>query len=290
MGLLERAAAWDRTPTRRPGNASGRGRPLAGPDQMGHALQGDGLAASRHFWPPISVRCDLDRTLPHPRRRRGNGQGASMLESNGRTPCVRRSSTRPPARDPPWISLPGRAVCRTESMPGSTLVSAPATTWRTSPRTRRRVAQWLGVSPDRLLTPYQIHSADVATVFRPVRRRAPESRRHRHRHSRSRDRCGNGRLRPGPLRRRGSRGRGCGPCGWKGALGGVLEATIEAMEGFGARRDRNRRDARSVHQPGVLRGWSGVRDRFKAADAANARYFTPSARPAMRCSIQRLFG
>ncbi len=42
--------------------------------------------------------------------------------------------------------------------------------------------------------------------------------------------------------------------GWRGALGGVLEATVDAMESLGARRERISRRCRPGDQPGGLRG------------------------------------
>ena len=46
---------------------------------------------------------------------------------------------------------------------------------------RRRVAAWMGVAPERLLTAYQIHSPDVIVVSEPFPRRAPQGRCDRHR-------------------------------------------------------------------------------------------------------------
>jgi purine-nucleoside/S-methyl-5'-thioadenosine phosphorylase / adenosine deaminase len=102
---------------------------------------------------------------------------------------------------------------------------------------RRRMAEALGIAPARLLIPYQTHSADALAVAAPW---PPEAR----------PRCdalvtatrGLG---------LGVTGADCGivlfaapaagvigaaHAGWRGALGGVLEATIAAMEGLGARR------------------------------------------------------
>src|SRR5690625_285941 len=101
---------------------------------------------------------------------------------------------------------------------------------------RRRAAQALNVEPDCLLTCYQVHSADALVVQGPW----------------------NGTERPradalvtntaglaigiltadcAPVlladRRAGV--IAAGHAGWKGALGGILEATLVAMEGLGAR-------------------------------------------------------
>ena len=46
---------------------------------------------------------------------------------------------------------------------------------------RRRVAAWMGVSPEALLSAYQIHSPDVIVATEPFAAAAPEGRRHRDR-------------------------------------------------------------------------------------------------------------
>lgn len=65
--------------------------------------------------------------------------------------------------------------------------------------------------------------------------------------------------------------------GWKGALTGVLETTVKAMEVLGARRDR----IVAVLGPMISRNAYEVGpefvDRFVAASSENARFFTPSA-------------
>ena len=66
---------------------------------------------------------------------------------------------------------------------------------------------------------------------------------------------------------------GAAHAGWRGALGGVTDAAIVAMEGLGARRDR------IVAAVGPCIGQAsyevdeGFRERFIAADPANARFF-----------------
>lgn len=66
---------------------------------------------------------------------------------------------------------------------------------------------------------------------------------------------------------------GAAHAGWKGALGGVTDATIVAMEALGARRDRLRCAigpciARSSYEVGL-----DFAERFERADAGNARFF-----------------
>jgi YfiH family protein len=66
--------------------------------------------------------------------------------------------------------------------------------------------------------------------------------------------------------------------GWRGALGGVVEATLERMEAIGAERDRIRAAigpciARNSYEVG-----SEFPQRFLAQDAASASYFAPALR------------
>jgi len=103
---------------------------------------------------------------------------------------------------------------------------------------RARMAATLGVSPQALLVPFQVHSPDVLAVTEPW---APENR----------PRC-DGVVTATPGLALGVTGADCGMllfadpnarvigaahAGWKGALTGVIEATVEAMIGLGARRE-----------------------------------------------------
>ena len=70
---------------------------------------------------------------------------------------------------------------------------------------------------------------------------------------------------------------GAAHAGWKGALTGVLEATIEAMEQLGAERSRIVATlGPSISAANYEVGPEFV-ERFVAADASNADYFTPSS-------------
>ena len=72
---------------------------------------------------------------------------------------------------------------------------------------------------------------------------------------------------------------GAAHAGWKGALTGVAEATIAAMEKLGARRARIRAAIGPlIRQPNYEVGAEFV-DRFTAADAAYGKFFVPAARP-----------
>lgn len=71
---------------------------------------------------------------------------------------------------------------------------------------------------------------------------------------------------------------GVAHAGWKGALAGILEASVAAMARLGA----SAGDIAAAIGPTISRAHYEVggefRDRFIAADAANDRFFTPAAR------------
>jgi hypothetical protein len=144
---------------------------------------------------------------------------------------------------------------------------------------RARMAAALGVKPDRLLTAYQIHSPDVVVADEPwthadrppadaIVTRVP------------RLAIGVSTADCGPLLFADSEAGviGAAHAGWRGALTGVVEATIAAMERLGA--DRNRIAAAlgpTIRQPNYEVGPEFV-ERFLAADLDNARFFLPSQR------------
>lgn len=71
---------------------------------------------------------------------------------------------------------------------------------------------------------------------------------------------------------------GAAHAGWKGALGGVLEATLDAMEKLGA--DRGRIAAAvgpCISQANYEVGWD-FRDRFLEQGLRNRKFFTPSGK------------
>jgi polyphenol oxidase len=145
---------------------------------------------------------------------------------------------------------------------------------------RARMAAALGVPTDRLLTAYQIHSPEVVVVDAPW---APDQRPRA-------DAIVTGR--PGIAI--GVTTADCGPvlfadpragvigaahAGWRGAVTGVLEATIGAMERCGAERSRIAAAlGPMIRQPNYEVGPEFMA-RFEAADAANARFFRLSPRP-----------
>lgn len=144
---------------------------------------------------------------------------------------------------------------------------------------RARMAAALGVAPDRLLVPFQIHSADALAVEAPWPADA-------------RPRC-DALVTATPGLALGVTGADCGivlfhdpgaqvigaaHAGWKGALGGVLEATLAAMERLGAsRRGIHVALGPTIGQPSYEVGPEFV-SRFTEVDRAHARFFVPSAR------------
>jgi purine-nucleoside/S-methyl-5'-thioadenosine phosphorylase / adenosine deaminase len=142
---------------------------------------------------------------------------------------------------------------------------------------RARMAAILGVSPDRLLTAYQVHSPDVVVAEQPWTRDARPrgdaivTRVPRLAIGVSTADCGPLLLADGD-----ARVIGAAHAGWRGALTGVIEATIAAMERLGA--DRKAMTAAlgpTIRQQNYEVGPEFV-ERFLSADAANARFFAPS--------------
>ncbi|MBX3593427.1 peptidoglycan editing factor PgeF [Sphingomonas sp.] len=141
---------------------------------------------------------------------------------------------------------------------------------------RRAIA---AVAPDtRLVTLYQVHSADAVCVVAPW-----DDALRPHADALVTDR-------PGLLL--GILTADCAPvlfadrdagvvaaahAGWKGAIGGITDATIAAMETLGARRER----IAAAVGPCISRASYEVDDgfltRFAAADPANERFFAPGA-------------
>jgi len=145
---------------------------------------------------------------------------------------------------------------------------------------RARMAGALGVAPERFLTVYQTHSPVVVVAQAPW--------------------AGDARPRADAIVTRvqglaiGVSTADCGPvlfadaeagvigaahAGWRGALAGVTDATVAAMERLGA--DRRRIVAAlgpMIRQPSYEVGPEFV-TRFKADDGANERFFKPSPRP-----------
>jgi len=144
---------------------------------------------------------------------------------------------------------------------------------------RRRMAAQLGVTPENFLSVHQTHSPDAIVATGPW---------------------------PGPARPKAdaivTRSEGlalgvtaadCGPilladakarvigaahAGWKGALTGILESTIDAMEKLGAQRSSMvAAIGPLIRQPSYEVGGEFV-ERFIGADAENAVFFLPGER------------
>jgi YfiH family protein len=145
---------------------------------------------------------------------------------------------------------------------------------------RARMASILGVASTHFVTCYQIHSPDVIVAEKPwTRDNSPRA---------------DAIVTRVPGLAIGVTTADCGPilfadaqagvigathAGWKGALVGVLEATIAAMVTLGAQRSRiGAALGPMIRQPNYEVGAEFI-ERFKAADAANDRFFAPAARP-----------
>jgi len=145
---------------------------------------------------------------------------------------------------------------------------------------RARMASSLGVPPDRLLTCYQIHSPDVFVAVAPWDAAATRPR-------------ADAVVTATPDLAIGISTADCGPvlfadpnahvigaahAGWRGALAGVTDSTIAAMERLGAVRSSiTAAIGPMIRQPNYETG-PDLHERFLAADRANARFFQPSAR------------
>ncbi|MBD8891396.1 peptidoglycan editing factor PgeF [Roseibium litorale] len=144
---------------------------------------------------------------------------------------------------------------------------------------RRRIAEQLKIDPSKLVTPYQIHSPDVIHLDAPWQE--------------GQDRKADALVTRTPGLAIGVSTADCGPVlfadpeakvigaahsGWKGAVTGVLENTIAAMEDLGARRER----ITAVLGPTISRKAYEVgpefHQRFLDSDAENGIYFAPSNR------------
>jgi hypothetical protein len=144
---------------------------------------------------------------------------------------------------------------------------------------RHRMAEWIGVPPQHFLTVHQTHSPDVIVATKPwqdgprPRADAIVTRTEGLAIGATAADCG-----PILLVDPAARVIGAAHAGWKGALTGVLESAIAAMEKLGA--DRGRTVAAIgplIRQPSYEVGGEFV-ERFIEADAENALFFLPSVR------------
>jgi YfiH family protein len=144
---------------------------------------------------------------------------------------------------------------------------------------RARMAASLGVAPERFLTCYQIHSPHVVVADTPwsgdARPRADAIVT-----SRTGLAIGISTADCGPVLFADPEARivGAAHAGWRGALAGVTDATIAAMERLGAARARIvAAIGPMIRQPNYEVG-PDLRDRFVAADSANRGFFALSDR------------
>jgi YfiH family protein len=141
---------------------------------------------------------------------------------------------------------------------------------------RRRVAEWMGVAPDALLSVYQVHSPDVIVATAPFPSSRPQA---------------DAIVTDRPGLALGASSADCGPvlfadaearvigaahAGWKGALAGVLENTVAAMEKLGAVRDRIVAVLGPSIGPENYEVGAEFVARFIEADSENEAYFKPS--------------
>ncbi|HEX3430876.1 MAG TPA: peptidoglycan editing factor PgeF [Rhizomicrobium sp.] len=72
---------------------------------------------------------------------------------------------------------------------------------------------------------------------------------------------------------------GAAHAGWKGALAGVVESVVDAMEGLGARRDRISAAIGPCIAQGSYEVGHELRAAIEEAQSGDARFFVPSNRP-----------
>jgi YfiH family protein len=144
---------------------------------------------------------------------------------------------------------------------------------------RRRMAERMGVGPDRLLTLYQVHSPDVVVATTPW---ASDARPKADAIVTSTENLAIGVTAAdcGPILFVDPNARviGAAHAGWKGALTGVLESTVEAMEKLGADRGGIVAAIGPLIRQHSYEVGPEFLARFLAADADNALFFLPSER------------
>jgi YfiH family protein len=144
---------------------------------------------------------------------------------------------------------------------------------------RARMAAALGVTADRLLSLYQIHSANVVVAEAPWDlANRPHADAIVTRVQRLAIGIGTADCGPVLLADPAMRVIGAAHVGWRGALTGVIEATIEAMERLGAGRARIVAAAGPMISQRNYEVGPDLIDRFLKADQANGRFFQPAER------------
>lgn len=143
---------------------------------------------------------------------------------------------------------------------------------------RRRMAAELEVAPEALVSVHQVHSADAVTVEEPWSGQRPKA---------------DGMATAVPGIALGITTADCGPvlfadphvnvvgaahAGWRGALTGILESTLEAMERLGARRDRIVAVLGPTISQDAYEVGADLKATFTGHDPANEDFFRPSER------------
>jgi YfiH family protein len=143
---------------------------------------------------------------------------------------------------------------------------------------RRRMTERLGLPPEALVSLYQLHSAAVLTVERPWGSDRPKA---------------DAMVTKVPGVALGISTADCGPvlfadagaqvigaahAGWRGALSGIIEATVASMETLGARRERIVAALGPMIRQDAYEVGPEVAAAFRADDPANERLFRPAAR------------
>ncbi len=144
---------------------------------------------------------------------------------------------------------------------------------------RGRVAAALGVGLERLASPYQVHGTDAVPLTAPwpsgQRPRADAVVTDRHGIALA---VGTADCGPVLLADASARVVGAAHAGWRGALAGILEAAVAAMEELGAHRGEIVAALGPTISQANYEVGSEVEDRYVTADRANARFFRRSAR------------
>jgi YfiH family protein len=141
------------------------------------------------------------------------------------------------------------------------------------------MAAAIGVTADRFVTAYQIHSPQVVVVETPwtaeTRPRADAivTRMRALAIGISTADCG-----PVLLADPQAHVIGAAHAGWRGALTGVVEATIEAMERLGAARGEIRAALGPMIRQQNYEVGNDLIERFRGEDPASSRFFAPAAR------------
>src|SRR5215203_712943 len=143
---------------------------------------------------------------------------------------------------------------------------------------RRRMAAQLGFPAEALVSVHQVHSPEAIVVEEPFPAPRPRA-------------DGMATRRPGlalaittadcgPVLFADPEAGVVGAChaGWRGALSGILAATLLAMEGLGARRERTIAVLGPTIGPNAYEVGPEFVTQFVAPDAGNARFFRDGAR------------